>query len=106
MSDEAALAFEAWEAELVTNEQARADHVRVRGYTLACIERAKLAHEELERRVTLLLRAQADAERALAFLRSELEHAEEMGRIVMLNAPDLNGRVAMALEELEADHGA
>ncbi len=98
---DAAAAWDAWEAEWFVREQKRVDSVRVRGYTLAQIERAKRAYEELERRVTLMLRARADAEKALAALRRELEHAEDMARAIVEGDPLELEELARALEALE-----
>lgn len=90
----------AWEASYDT-DQARVDRVRVRGYTLACITRVEFAASELERRVTLMLRARLEAERALTALRTELEHAEAMAAFVVADDPETNEQLAQALERLE-----
>lgn len=93
----------AWEDSEAGAEQRRLDRVRVHGYTIAVSERVRFLQSELERRVTLLERARVDAERALEALRTELDHAETMARIVIDADPEVFERVARALEELEGE---
>lgn len=91
--------WERWEAEC--SAQARVDRIRVRGYALATFARVDKAKEELERQITLMLRARAEAERALAALCTALDHAEELARVVARDDDDENERLARALEHLE-----
>lgn len=102
MSD-AAEAWESFEAQWYAREQARVNRVRIHGYTLACAERVKVAHKELDRRVTLLVRARNDAERALEALRAELSHAEQMAAVVIEDDEDVNELLARRLEQLESE---
>lgn len=92
--------FEAAEAEWWKDEQRKLDRVRVRGYTLACIKRVESANVEMQRAISCLQNAQSVADNALKKLRHELEHAEEMGRLVALDDPEVNERLALALEQL------
>lgn len=98
---EDAAAWEALEAEHFEAPARRVDSVRVRGYLLACCRRVATARVEVERRVTLLECARREADVALSELRSEVEHAEEMARLVALGDAGVNERLARALEELE-----
>ncbi len=101
MSESTLEEWEAWEEAVASEPQRRLDRIRVHGYMLACTRRVKAAHDELERRVTLALRARADAEKALASLRHELEHAEAMAKVFFADDADGNARIALALERLE-----
>lgn len=98
---EDAAAWEKLEADYFAREQARVDRVRVRGYTLARMKLVEPLRAELERRVTLLLRARTDAERALANLHEELEHLEEMGRLIALEDDAITSELAKRVEHLE-----
>jgi hypothetical protein len=100
------LDWEAAEAEWFSAEQRRATKVRVLGYLELCARRVECAGAELDRRVTLLLRARADAERALEVLRYELAEAEEMARLVALDDPEMNTALAEALMALESKEEA
>lgn len=93
--------WERAEVEWFAAEQARVDRVRVHGYTLACCIRVEKARAELDRRLTLLERAQEEAEQALENLRHELDCAESMTEVVALDDPELNEELARALEQLE-----
>ena len=101
MTDEAARAWDEWEAKHSRTPQQKENRVRVRGYMIVCARRVKAAQEELERRVTLLERARRDAERALEELRGELAHAEEYASLVMLDDEDVNDALAMEIEKIE-----
>jgi hypothetical protein len=84
-------------------ERDRAVRVRVLGYLELCSRRVEQAGAELERRVTLLCRARADAERALEALRSELREAEEAARIVSQGSRETVAALADALSTFESD---
>jgi hypothetical protein len=101
VSDELQANWDAFEADWYAQEQARVNRIRVRGYALACAKRVTVAKEELERRITLMLRARADAERALAELLRLVEHTEDMIRVVIRNDPVEFDELAQELEELE-----
>lgn len=75
MSDEATLAFEAWEQEWV-------DQARLKGFALACANQAMASHEELERATDALVRARKKAERAMVKFKRDVELAEHQARLV------------------------
>ena len=86
-------------------ERRRADLVRVRGYTLACCESARLSLEELEAKIDALVRAREAAEVALEKCRTACDFAERMSVFAVRAEsgavdPLTLAEAAMAIEEL------
>lgn len=97
--DQAAEAWDAWEASWPIEQQAHVDRVRVKGYLLACLCRAEEAGAELDEATADLIRARERADAALKTARDWLEQAELVARVVTSGDRAWMAEVAVHLEE-------
>ena len=80
--------------------QERVDRIRVRGYGVACVERAKALSVQVERAVDALTRAREDAERTAMDFEFAMEQAEMVARVIASDDAAWTSEVAASLEEL------